>query len=152
MRLAWLPWFVPALLLANGIFSFVLGYRSKRSVYLMTQTQGETATASNAVGLISSRDGTVFSTNLQPGSRAPGERRGGDRVVVRPDLGLFTENEMLRDALATAEATLSDTEHSLRETKAALARSEARILDSERIRVPITRSMFAPRARQVGPR
>jgi hypothetical protein len=129
MQLAWLPWLVPALLLANGIFSFALGYRSKRSLYVMA-SQSETVHATPPLN-----------------STAQSER-----VLVRPDLGLFTENEILRDRLAKAEALISETEHSLRETKAALARSEARILDADRVKLPLTRSVFAPRARQVEPR
>ena len=127
MHLVWLPWLVPTLLLANGIFSFALGYRSKRSIYVMA-TQPSTP------------------------QTAPAVMSEGERILVRPDLGLFAENETLRDALAKAEATIAETEHSLRETKAALARSEARILDGERVKQPLTRSVFAPRARQVEPR
>ena len=127
MHLVWLPWLVPALLLANGIFSFALGYRSKRSIYVMTAPPPTQQTAPAAV--------------LE-----------GERILVRPDLGLFAENETLRDALAKAETTIAETEHSLRETKAALARSEARILDGERVKQPLARSIFAPRARQVEPR
>jgi hypothetical protein len=132
MQLAWLPWLVPALLLANGIFSFALGYRSKRSIYVMS-SQTETAPTTQAMAAATTK----------------AER---ERVLVRPDLGLYAENETLRDALAKAEAVISETERSLRETKAALARSEARILDADRVKLPLTRSVFAPRARQVEPR
>ncbi len=124
MHLAWLPWLVPALLVANGIFSFALGYRSKRSIYVMAPQT------------------SVVHAN----PKVVPER---ERILVRPDLSLFTENENLRDALAKAEALISETEHSLREAKAALARSEARILDGDRVKLPLTRSVFAPRARQV---
>ena len=137
MQLAWLPWLVPALLVANGIFSFALGYRSKRSIYVMS-SQTETAPTTQAAASAAARAAT-----------AKAER---ERVLVRPDLGLYAENETLRDALAKAEAVISETERSLRETKAALARSEARILDADRVKVPLTRSVFAPRARQVEPR
>jgi hypothetical protein len=133
MHLAWLPWLVSALLLANGVFSFALGYRSKRSLYVMSAQ--------------SSTENVPISAH--PAAMAVPEP---ERVLVRPDLGLFAENETLRDALARAEAVISETERSLRETKAALARSEARILDTERVKLPLTRSVFAPRARQVGPR
>jgi hypothetical protein len=132
MQLAWLPWLVPALLLANGIFSFALGYRSKRSLYVMS-SQAETAP-------------------INPAATAATAKAERERVLVRPDLGLYAENETLRDALAKAEAVISETERSLRETKAALARSEARILDADRVKLPLTRSVFAPRARQVEPR
>jgi hypothetical protein len=132
MQLAWLPWLVPALLLANGIFSFALGYRSKRSLYVMS-SQAET--------------GPISAPATAEATKAERER-----VLVRPDLGLYAENENLRDALARAEAVISETERSLRETKAALARSEARILDADRVKLPLTRSVFAPRARQVEPR
>jgi hypothetical protein len=131
MQLAWLPWLVPALLLANGIFSFALGYRSKRSLYVMS-SQAETGPISAAA--------------------TEATKAEHERVLVRPDLGLYAENETLRDALARAEAVISETERSLRETKAALARSEARILDADRVKLPLTRSVFAPRARQVEPR
>ncbi len=130
MHLAWLPWLVPALLLANGIFSFALGYRSKRSIYVMASKHTTQPTVA-----------AVADATTQ-----------NERVLVRPDLGLFAENETLRDALAKAEAMISDTEHALRETKAALARSEARILEADRVKQPLTRSVFAPRARQVEPR
>jgi hypothetical protein len=130
MHLAWLPWLVPALLLANGIFSFALGYRSKRSIYVMAAQNAAPQT-------------TAVATAAVPES---------ERILVRPDLGLFAENENLRDALAKAEATIAEKEHTLRETKAALARSEARILDGDRVKLPLTRSVFAPRARQVEPR
>jgi hypothetical protein len=126
MHLAWLPWLVSALLLANGIFSFVLGYNSKRSLYVMSSQSPTPQTAPATTD--------------------------SERILVRPDLGLFAENETLRDALAKAEALISETEHSLRETKLALARSEARILDSERVKLPLTRSVFGPRTRQVEPR
>jgi hypothetical protein len=129
MQLALLPWLVPALLLANGIFSFALGYRSKRSIYVMAAQNSAPQTATP--------------TAVVPES---------ERILVRPDLGLFAENETLRDALAKAEAMIAEKEHVLRETKAALARSEERILDGDRVKLPLTRSVFAPRARRVEPR
>jgi phosphohistidine swiveling domain-containing protein len=149
MELAWLPWLVPALLLANGIFSFALGYRSKRSIYMLT-TQNETQSTRQSNG-----QGTGQGTRqgegylVQTGATTV---HTSERILVRPDLGLFTENEMLRDSLARAEAVISETGQALRETKAALARSEARMADSERVKVPLSRSVFAPRARQVGGR
>jgi hypothetical protein len=158
MELAWLPWLVPALLLANGIFSFALGYRSKRSIYMLT-TQNETQSTrqSNGQGTgQGTRQGTRQGTGqgegyfvVQTGATTV---HTSERILVRPDLGLFTENEMLRDSLARAEAVISETGQALRETKAALARSEARMADSERVKVPLSRSVFAPRARQVGGR
>lgn len=141
MQLAWLPWLVPALLLANGIFSFTLGYRSKRSLYVMS-SRAETAPTTNAATF-------AIATTATTAATAKAER---ERVLVRPDLGLYAENETLRDALAKAEAVISETELSLRETRAALARSEARTLDADRVKLPHTRSVFAPRARQVEPR
>ena len=132
MQLAWLPWLVSALLFVNGIFSFALGYRSKRSLYVM-------ATPNEAP--VQAKGPTTGTAVLE-----------SERILVRPDLGLFAENETLRDSLARAEAMLSETEHALRETKAALARSEARIADGERVKLPHSRSVFAPRARQVSGR
>ena len=144
MQLAWLPWLVPALLLANGIFSFALGYRSKRSIYVMTAPESQPtaapATPATANGF---RPVTPNATTAVLES---------ERVLVRPDLALFAENENLRDSLARAEALISETEHALRETKAALARSEARIAEGERVTRPLGRSVFAPRTRQVGGR
>lgn len=141
MQLAWLPWLVPALLLANGIFSFALGYRSKRSIYVMAAPESPpAATLTTANGF---RPVTPNATTAVLES---------ERVLVRPDLALFAENENLRDSLARAEALISETEHALRETKAALARSEARIAEGERVTRPLGRSVFAPRTRQVGGR
>ena len=141
MQLAWLPWLVPALLLANGIFSFALGYRSKRSIYVMAAPESQPAatlvTANGFRPVIPNATTAVLES---------------ERVLVRPDLALFAENENLRDSLARAEALISETEHALRETKAALARSEARIAEGERVTRPLGRSVFAPRTRQVGGR
>jgi hypothetical protein len=141
MQLAWLPWLVSALLLANGIFSFALGYRSKRSIYVMAAPESQstpTPTIANGFRPVTPNAATAVLES--------------ERVLVRPDLALFAENETLRDSLAAAEALISETEHALRETKAALARSEARIAEGDRVKVPLGRSVFAPRTRQAGGR
>ena len=135
MQLAWLPWLIPTLLLVNGIFSYVLGYRSRQSFSLVSHAPTS----------------EVSGRAVDPAEIAPVEVAPVERVLVRPDLGLFFENESLRDQLARSEVIIAQTEHSLREAKAALARSEARTGEHDRVKSRLTRSVFGPRTRQVGP-
>ncbi len=125
MRLGDLPWVVLTLTGASSVISFFVGTRWRHSA----RTQRELSSANpghREAAALSRPTSRPISRPTSPGSTS-------DRILVRPDLTLFTENEELRDLVVRFEVGQRRTKIELETAQAAVADLQDRLAKAEQL-------------------
>jgi hypothetical protein len=126
MKFAQLPWLVGALVVATALVSFGFGARVTRLRWLRRESR-----------LRDEFRLAYFRVHAEQQERLRNERNI-ERVLVRPDLALFRENEMLRDRIATLESAVLILQTERQQIDAARISSQQTVGEKTADQIPVS--------------